>query len=344
MQRERHVAHARRGAQVPHLQHRRAQRGFRRAFRVDAAKVLPDHQPDDVGLRQAAGGQRPCHRAPLAHHRHPVGDGEHFLQPVRDEYQRAAGGTQPRHHVEQPLHLTGAERGGGFVEDNERGVHRQRLADFHQLALRHRQPVHLEIERKRGLLAETVEDAARALPQRGVAQPPGQREFRQEEVFQNRKVRRETGFLHHHGDAGGQRIARAARIERRAAPHQRAAVAPHMPADDARQRGLAGPVRAQQAMHLTRGDLHAGTGQGAGAGEALFDVGRQQQRPRRRIAARRGRRHQVSSLANTVCLMVGNSSARFVLVTVRIGTEVSFGTLSPFRCASSASADFSPIR
>ena len=255
------------------------------------------------------------------------------------------GRAQPRHHVEQPLHLARRERGRGLVEDDQRGPDRERLRDLDQLPLRAGQPLHFLSERQRLALAEALENSLRPRPQRAEAQSAGARKLRQEHVLQHGEVGCEARLLHHHRDAGADRLAGVARRQRRAAPDDAAAIALQVPADDARERGLAGPVRAEQPVHLACGKLSVGAGERAGPVEALLDPTRNQQRRRRRPLDRHRRsRHQDSSPANTVLRIVGNSSATFLLVTTRIGTVVSFGTLSPFRCASSASADFTPIR
>ena len=113
-------------------------------------------------------------------------------------------------------------------------------------------------------LARMASARCRRAPRRN---RPGQAELGQEDVLENGKVGREAGLLHHHCDAGADRLARVARIERRAAEFDAAAVAADMAADHARQGGLPGAVRTEQRMHLAGGDLERGAGQRAGLAE-----------------------------------------------------------------------------
>ena len=73
-------------------EHRLAARRRRRGGRaIDRAEFAADHQADEFRLVQARGRARGRDRAALAHDRDSVGDREHFLQPMRDEDQRAPG-------------------------------------------------------------------------------------------------------------------------------------------------------------------------------------------------------------------------------------------------------------
>ncbi len=285
------------------LQHHVATGGVGAAACLHLLDLLPDHQPHDLPLRQAGGRQRRRDGAALAHHRDAVADREHLLQPVRDEDQTVAGVAQPRHHLEQALHLARAQRGGRLVEDDERRVERERLGDLDELTLRRGEPSHLLRERQAVRLAETVEDVAGALPQHAAPQPAGAAQLGEKDVLDHGEIGREAGFLHHHRDARADRIARRLRVERRAAEPDAAAVAPHMPADHPRQRGLAGAVRPEERVHFRARDLQSRTGERARVTEGLLDVTRAQQRR----GAGGGRRYQASSPAKTVWRIVGRS-------------------------------------
>ncbi len=250
---ERHVAHERRRAEPADGENGRPALFRRRSgSRVDRADVAPDHEADELGLIEARGRLRGCDSPPLAHDRDLFGDRKHFLEPVRDEDDRALRGLESRDHVEQTLDFARAQGGGRLVENDEIGFERERLGDLHELALGRGKVAGFRFQRQRMLLAEVGEDLAGAPPHGGPRQPPGPAEIGKENVLEHREVGGETCLLHHHGDAGVKRLARTAHVERLAAVHDLPRIAAHMARYDARQRRLSGPIRAEQRMRDAR--------------------------------------------------------------------------------------------
>ena len=279
MQIEGHIANRRRRVEMRDRQQRRpAVRARRRRARIDGPDVPSHHQPHKLRLAEACSRARRGDRAALAHHRDLVGDGEHLLEPVRNKHDGAARPFQPSDDVEQPLDLTRAQRRRRLVENDEVRAEHERLGDFDKLALRRQKVARLGVEREDILLPEIGEDLARAPPHRRARKPAGLAQVGQKDVFQNRKVRREAGLLHDHGDAGVQRLARRARFERPAAIGDLAGVAANMAGNDARQCRFAGAVGAEQRMGRARAQTQARAGEGAGLREILRDIARLQQK------------------------------------------------------------------
>ena len=80
---------------------------------------------------------------------------------------------------------------------------RERLGDLDQLALRRREPPHLDVERQRvGSWPRAVQDCLPRPRRSAVGQPPGPAELGQEDVLEHGQVGGEASLLHHDGDAG----------------------------------------------------------------------------------------------------------------------------------------------
>ena len=101
-------------------------------------------------------------------------------------------------------------------------------------------------------LAEIGENFSSAPAHRRTRQPARRPKFGQEDVLEHREIGREARLLHHHRDAGVERLARRAHVERTAAIADLAAVAPDVAGDHPRQRRLAGAVGAEQRMRRAR--------------------------------------------------------------------------------------------
>ncbi|OWK19558.1 hypothetical protein AJ88_39925 [Mesorhizobium amorphae CCBAU 01583] len=221
-----------------------------RPLGVDLAELPADHVADQFGLGQLGGGDIGGDGAAFPQHRDLVGDGEHFLQPVRDESQRPALVAQLDHDVEQPLDLAGAERCRRFVEDDEVGFQRQRLGDLDQLALRGGERAHVAVERQLRALAEAGEYVLGFPSHRAEPGQAGPAELGEKNVLDHRQIGSETGFLHDQRDAGIDGIAGAADRERLAPVGDVASIRADLAADDARQRRLAGAVGTEQSVDL----------------------------------------------------------------------------------------------
>ena len=200
---------------------------------------------------------------------------------MRDEYDRALRAFKPRNDVEEALDFARAQGCCRLVEDNQIGLQRQRFCDLDELALRGGKIARLGVERDRLLLTEIGENLARPTAHCGTRQPPGPAEIGEENVLQNREVRREARLLHDHGDACVERLARAADVSRFAAIEDLAAVATDVTGNDAGERRLARAVRAQERMGDARPQGEIRADKRARLPEALRDRARFQKRSRR---------------------------------------------------------------
>ena len=194
------------------------QRAGRRAAArggIELVERPADQQLHQLGLRRVGRGD--AGDPPVAHHRHPVGDLRHLLEPVRDVDDADAARAELAHDAEQPFDLADRQRRGRLVHDQDaRGVG-ERLDDRHDLAVADR-----EIRRPAGRrrcrarwpssrlraslrMAATVEEAA------------GPRQLAaEEEVGGDVEARNEVELLEDRGDAGGLRVARIGEAHRRA--------------------------------------------------------------------------------------------------------------------------------
>ena len=133
-----------------------------RGSRVDRPEVPADHQPHEFGLVEARRSGREA--ATVRPSRMTVISSEIAnTSSSRCETKTIAHSRafESRDHVEQPLDLARAQRGGRLVEDDQIGFERQRLGDLDELALRRGKVARLGVERKRVLLPEIAEDLAR---------------------------------------------------------------------------------------------------------------------------------------------------------------------------------------
>ena len=153
---------------------------------------------------------------------------------MRDEDDRAARLFQSADDVKQALDFVGAQGCGGLVEDDEIGLERQGLGDFDELPLRDGKISHFGVERDRAVLPEVGQDFVGTAAHRGKRKPSGATEFRQEDIFHDREIRRQTRLLHHHGDAGIKRLARRFEVEGAPFIQDRSAVPAHVTGDDPR--------------------------------------------------------------------------------------------------------------
>src|SRR5688500_9734802 len=99
-------------------------------------------------------------------------------------------------------------------------------------------------------------------------------ELGQKDVLQHREIRSEAGLLHHDGNAGVERLAGGAVVERLALVDDLAGSPRHVPGDALRQSGFAGAVGAEEAVDLAGTELQAGARQRPRPVKSLVDVPR----------------------------------------------------------------------
>ena len=208
-----------------------------------------------------------------------------------DEHERLASLDEQPHHVEQPIDLVGRERRGRLVEDDDLGVGRQRLQDLDHLTLACRECAHGRPQGQAAALSELVEQRRGALGEVLPSKPAGRAELGQVNILENAQIRRETRLLHHHRDAGADRLARGDEAHGSAEQPDLAPVGRQVAGDNARERGFSGAVGADQGMDLPGAEHEARAGERLGALERLPDIVRIE-REIRAVLACRNHRHE----------------------------------------------------
>ena len=93
----------------------------RRAGRELAVDFSTHHHPDDV-VTDGVGAGDLSRVPPVLEHGDAIGDGEHLVEAVADEHDRATALAQAPDHGEQALHLVLAQPGRRLVEHEECAV------------------------------------------------------------------------------------------------------------------------------------------------------------------------------------------------------------------------------
>ena len=200
-----------------------------------------EHELDDLLLAALLRDERPDVLA-VAQHRRAVAVRDHLTQAVRDEERRAAALLLPAHHVEDALREVGRKGGGDLVEDQQLRLARERArqVDHPQERQRHVERLLPEVD----LEIELVQVPADRVDRRAG----------QAEVLRDRQVGHERGILEDGREPDARRLRRR-RDPRGLAVHlDRAGVLPDHPGQHLDERALAGAVRAQERVHLTRLD------------------------------------------------------------------------------------------
>ena len=190
----------------------RACRGRRCACSI----VEPGHQLADAPRVDLA--DRPgADLAAVAHHRDPLGDLDHLVEPVADEDDGDAVGLQPLDDAEQPVDLGAGQRGGGLVHEQQPRVGGEAAADRDDLALGDRQGGDRRVERRGGSRA-APSTSPRDPPHRGPAHRPQRRAERavDGDVLGDRQIREQRQVLEDHLDAERLGLGRVERQRRRA--------------------------------------------------------------------------------------------------------------------------------
>ncbi len=99
------------------------------------------------------------HQISVAHHADPVGDREHFFEPVGDVEDQQAARAERRDHLEQLALLRQRQYRRRLVEDEDAGCRRQSAGQLDQLAVGDTQRTHQRLGRQ--IDAETLQQGAR---------------------------------------------------------------------------------------------------------------------------------------------------------------------------------------
>jgi hypothetical protein len=196
---------------------------------------------------------------------------------VGDVEHRDAGRGELPHDAEEVGDLLGVQDGGRLVHDDQPGVVRQGARHADDLLAGGRQPAHLPV---RGDV--TVPEPRQQLPGPGMGRPasgePAGRELVPEvDVLGDRQPVDDVELLVHGRDAGAQRGDRRGQVRGLALPEHRARVGAVRAGEHLDERGLAGAVLAEQAVHLARPDVQVDAVQGSHTGEVLDDAAHLQQ-------------------------------------------------------------------
>ena len=236
---------------------------------VEVRGLPPHHGGDQPGggdVVTCVGGDV----AAVAEDRDPVRDGEHLLQAVADEQDGDALVPQLADLPEQALDLVGRQRSRGLVHDQHPDVERDGLGDFDRLLSRHGQAhrrhagVEVDVEaRQQGLGVRAHLPPAHDTPQVTVAD---------EDVLGHAEIREDQRLLVDGGDAQPLGVGRVPRRRGRAVDQDLALVRLVDAGHDLDQRRLAGPVLADQRMHLAPPQLERHVVEGTGAPEPLGDA------------------------------------------------------------------------
>ena len=159
----------------------------------------------------------------VAHHGDGVAEGEHLVEAVGDEDQRATLVAQAAGDGEEPVDLDAAQRRGRLVHDEQPGVERDRLGDLDDLLVGDREAAGRAARVDAD--AEPVEERRR--PRR--ASPPvdaaaaAERLAAHEDVLGDREVGEERRLLVDDRDAGGLGLGGRAEVDGLAAEQEVAA-------------------------------------------------------------------------------------------------------------------------
>ena len=186
------------------------------AVRVNVRNLSPHHQPHQLGRAHIGGGGGVGDDSAFSKDGDPVGDLEDLFQPMRNEDERLAALGQEPHHIKQPVDLVRRKRGGGLVEDDDFGVDRHRLQDLDHLPLTRREIAQRRAQRQMPALTELLEQGVGARGELTPGNPAGRAKLRQVDIFEHAQIRRQARLLHHHRDAGADRLARRGEARRRA--------------------------------------------------------------------------------------------------------------------------------
>ena len=193
------------------------------------------------------------------------------MQLVRDEDHGAAGERKLAHRLEQPVGLLRREHRGRLVENHDAGITVERLDDLDALLLADRELP--DASRGVDVEAELLRERAHAPLDLGASNDEGG-VVTEHDVLGHRERGDEPEVLVHHADARSDRGARRAELHRLARDLDVPAIGAIETGQHVRERALAGPVLAQQGMHLTDRGLELDRIVRDDAGEALRDRAR----------------------------------------------------------------------
>ncbi len=207
----------------------------------------------------------------VAQHGDALAQPEHLRQPVRHVEQRRSLLPQPAEDAEQVIRFGVGQCGGGFIENQNAALERQRPRDLEKLAMRRRQRLgeRLGIDRQMQL----IEQFAGACVHLAIAEAAERAELAAgEDVGADAEIGKRQHLLVDHPDAAPDRVVRRVQIEPLVVPVDSAGVGAHQPGKNLQQGGLAGAVLADDRVRRALGDIEADAVEGGDGTERLADV------------------------------------------------------------------------
>jgi hypothetical protein len=241
-----------------------------------AVDLASDHHADD----SVDGDRRHLGRASepsVTQHGDTVADRQHLVEPVGNEDDGDPPLLQVTDNGEEAADLGLGEGGSGLVHDDELGLHREGAGDLHHLLLGDGQGG----DRAGGIKVKTHllgDRAGRPPHRRSVDEAQAGGLAADEDVLRYRQRRDEVELLVDGDDAQRLGLVRACGCDLASVEADRAGVGRLGTGQDLQERGLAGPILAQQRHHLAREDLEGHVGQRLHAGKALGDPGHAEER------------------------------------------------------------------
>jgi hypothetical protein len=238
---------------------------------VQEVEVAPHHSTNEIGGGQAFEWSV-RHDSPIAHDRDPLAEGEDLIEPMRDEEQGGALGTEGAHHIEEAVDLGRRERGCRLVHDDDPRVERQRLDDLNDLLVCDGEAS------SRAVRVEWHPQAAHQPPDTavhfGTVDPPptGEGLTAHEDVLGNRQVGEQGGLLVDDRDTRRASRCRPAEVGVVAVQDETPGIRAMHTGDQLDDGGFACAVLTHQAVHLARSECYRHVLDGPDGAERLGDA------------------------------------------------------------------------
>src|SRR3989454_272644 len=222
--------------------------------REDLPELAADHAARHFRRLDLGDGRLADELAVLEDH-HAIADRLHLRKLVRDVDQRHAARLERAHEREEAVDLAPGEHGGGFVEDQQARVERQRLAHFDELLLRRAQALDPVLRRHVGAELREELRGADAHP-RPVEHPAKLEQLGSEEdVLLDAQVLGEVELLRDDAHPGAPGVRRAVERDRSALELQGAGGRFVDAGEDLHERRLPRAVLADEPEDLPAVDL-----------------------------------------------------------------------------------------
>jgi hypothetical protein len=267
---EAHVGGPARHGQAVHLQSRPVCRRHRIFRRKQVRQFAPDHQIGHLMPRQIGCGV-PRNETAIAHHDDFIGVSFNLVEFVRNIDDGHTARFQPGHQPEQRLGLTGRQRRGRLVHDQQPCISGKRLGDFDELLFG-------DDQLPQGRIRVPVQPHLRQHPprlgvHRGIVeQPAAFLLVAEKDVLRDGEIFGKVELLVDQDDAVGLGVARVSEMPHFIIHPQFAAGELLVSRENFHQGGLAGAVLADQAVDAARCQIEADAVQHPHGAELLDDT------------------------------------------------------------------------